>query len=106
MAKRIVEAIRILTGGETLEREDPPPREPRPSFAGFFFQPEKLPPPAVSVPPQKTSFFRWLVVPDKLPPPGTGEGEGRKSLLTELLAREALPLDPPPPGKKKKNRGK
>ena len=106
MAKRIKEAFRILSARETLIQDDPPPREPRLSFAGWLFQPEKLSPPAVSVPPAKTSFFRWLVVPDKLPLPEVGEGERRKSLLTELMAREELPRDPVPVREKKSLRKK
>lgn len=106
MAKRFTEAIRILYTRETLEREDPPPREPRPSFSSWLFRPEKLPPPAVSVPPQKTSFFKWLVVPDKLPAPAAGEGEKRQSLLSELLAREELPRDPLTVREKKTRRKK
>lgn len=97
MLKRFFEALKVLVGRETLEDAPRPSKVPRPSFLSWLLQPEKLPAPAVSVPPRRTSLWRWLLMPEELQPAGEGgKVSTGKPLLTTLLAREILPRDPVP----------
>jgi hypothetical protein len=95
--KRFFMSLGVLVRREELPREDPPHREPKPSFISMVLQPEKLPPPAVSVPPRRTPLWRWLLMPEKLPAAeAKGEGGAARSLFATLFAKERLPRDPVP----------
>ena len=98
MIARVARAVRIVLSTEKLpEDPSPPPGDRGRSFFKWLFEPERLPRPAVSVAPDRTSFWRWLFMPEPLPPPAaSSSGDGRKSLLPFLFARETLPLDPSP----------
>lgn len=109
MLKRVFEGISVLLGREILDESPPPSKEPRPSFLSWLLQPEKLPAPAVSVPPRRTPLWRLLFLPEDLPAPDESvAGPKEKSLLAELLSREELPRDPAPlrgkPGRSEKRR--
>jgi hypothetical protein len=97
MLKRFVEAFKVLVSRETLEETPQPSKDPRQAFLSWLLQPEKLPAPAVSIPPRRTPLWRWLFVPDYLPAPHeSATGTERKSLLAVLVSREELPRDSVP----------
>ncbi len=101
MVKRLLQAIGIIFSPETLE-SSPPAEEGRKGASVFawLLKPEKLPAPAVSVPPRRESPWRWLFLPEKLAAPKAKEAASdRPSLFTYLFSSETLPSDAPPSGK-------
>ena len=100
MVKKLLQAIGIIFSPETLEFT-PPAVEKRegPSVFAWLLQPERLPAPAVSVPPRREPPWKWLLLPEKLAPPAAKEADGDSpSLFTYLISSETLPSDPPRSG--------
>ena len=70
----------------------------RRSLLAVLASPEKLPRPSVSVPPNGTPLWKWLLLPEKLPfsTDSPIHDEGKSSLFTILFSSEKLPCDPKP----------
>ena len=101
MAGRFFRAIVTILSPETLESAPPAEggREGA-SFLTWLLKPERLPAPAVSVPPRRESPLRWLLLPEKLAAPEAKEtGSDRPSLFAYLFSSETLPSDAPQSGK-------
>lgn len=101
MAGRLFRAIIIIFSPETLESA-PPPGEKREgdSFFTSLLKPDRLPAPAVSVPPRREPPWKWLLLPEKLAAPKAKEAASdRTTLFTYLFSSETLPSDPPRSGK-------
>lgn len=98
MIVRIARAVRVIVSREELtEDPSPPPRDGAGGFLKWLLAPESLPRPAVSVSPDRTSFWRWLFMPDELPPPDDAASPGgKRSVLALIFSGETLPRDPVP----------
>jgi hypothetical protein len=101
MVGRLFRAIVIIFSPETLESAPPSGKEREgDSFFTWLLKPERLPAPAVSVPPRREPPWKWLLLPEKLAAPAAKEaGRDRPSLFTYLYSSETLPSDPPRSGK-------
>ena len=76
----------------------PEETEGKPSLLQLIAASEKLPRPSVSVPPNGTPLWKWLLLPEKLPflTDSPLPGEGKSSLFTILFSSETLHRDPKP----------
>ena len=101
MVGRFFRAVVIIFSPETLGPAQPAGEEKeRGSFFSWLLKPERLSPPAVSVPPRRESPWKWLLLPEKLAAPKAKEADSdRPRLFTYLFSSETLPSDVPLSGK-------